>query len=95
MRAARSGVGSICLGVFLLVQAMAAMPAFHAWLHPDAAAPAHECAVALLLHGQVHGATTEITPAPCRPLLLACSAARIVDFVSADVALLPGRGPPA
>ncbi|HEV7923947.1 MAG TPA: hypothetical protein VGR14_01230 [Verrucomicrobiae bacterium] len=95
MRAARSGVGAFCLGVFLLVQTMAAVPALHTWLHQDASAPGHECAVTLFLNGQVHSPTTEVAVAPCAALLFSYAPPRGVDFVSADVRLLPSRGPPA
>jgi len=95
MRAATSGVGFFCLGVFLLIQIMAAVPAFHAWLHDDASAPGHECAVTLFLNGQVHTPATDVAVAPCPPLLISYAPTRGVDFVSADVRLLPSRGPPA
>jgi hypothetical protein len=95
MRAAQSGVGSFCLAVFLLVQTMAAVPALHTWAHQDAGAPGHECAVTLFLNGQVHSPPTDVAAAPCPPLLFFHAPARGVDFVSADVRLLPSRGPPA
>jgi hypothetical protein len=95
MRAAKSGVGSFCLGVFLLIQTLAAVPAFHAWVHQDAAAPGHECAVTLLLSGQVHSATTEIAVALCPSLFVSYAPSLGVDFVSTDVRLLPSRDPPA
>jgi hypothetical protein len=95
MRAAKSGVSSFGLGIFLLVQTLAAVPAFHAWVHQDASAPGHECAVTLFLNGQVHSPTTDVAVAPCPPLLVSHAPARGVNFVSADVRLLPSRGPPA
>jgi hypothetical protein len=95
MRAAKSGVSSLCLGVFLLVQILATAPALHAWFHQDAGAPGHECAVTLFLTGQVHSPSTDVAVAPCPPLLFSHTPARCVDFVSADVRLLPSRGPPA
>jgi hypothetical protein len=95
MRAAKSGVSSFCLGVFLLVQTMAAVPALHIWLHQDASAPGHECAVTLLLNGQVHTPTTAVAVAACALSLVSYAPTLGVDFVSADVRLLPSRGPPA
>jgi hypothetical protein len=95
MRPAKSGAGLFCLIVFLLVQIMAAVPAFHAWAHQDARDPGHECVVTLLLHGQVHSPATEVEVTKPWPLLLSPAPARHVDFVSADVRLLPNRGPPA
>ena len=95
MRAAKNGAGFFCLGVFLLVHVMAAVPAFHAWAHQNARDPGHECAVTLFLNGQVHSPPTDVAAAPCPPLLFFHAPARGVDFVSADVRLLPSRGPPA
>jgi hypothetical protein len=95
LRAAKSGAGAFCLGAFLLVQFMAAVPDFHAWVHHDAGNPNHECAVTLFLHGQVHGSSTAVEASPCPAVLVSHAAARGVDFVSIDVRLLPGRGPPA
>jgi hypothetical protein len=73
---------------------MAAVPAFHAWVHSDAGTPGHECAVTLFLQGQVHSPATDVAVAPCLPLLVSYAPARGVDFASADVRLLPSRGPP-
>jgi hypothetical protein len=95
MRAAKCGAGAFSLGLFLLVQTLAAVPSFHAWVHPDAADPNHECAVTLFLHGQVHGSTTELEASPCPPVFVSLAPSCGVDFVSTDVRLLPSRGPPA
>jgi hypothetical protein len=95
MRAVKSAARVFCLGVFLLVQTMAAVPAFHAWVHHDAADPSHECAVTFFLHGQVHSPTTDVEAAPCPPLRISHAPPRRADFVSTDVRLLPSRGPPA
>ena len=95
MRAAKGGVSSFCLGVFLLVQILAAVPALHSWVHQDASAPGHECAVTFLLHGQVHTPNADVAVAPCQPLLLSHAPLTGVEIVSADVRLLPSRGPPA
>jgi hypothetical protein len=95
MRAVKSGAGLFCLGAFLLLQFMAAVPAFHSWFHHDAADPDHQCAVTLFLHGQMHSATTGVEAAAFSPVLISLAPARGVDFVSADVRLLPSRGPPA
>jgi hypothetical protein len=94
MRAAKSGVGFFCLGVFLLVQTMAAIPAFHAWVHHDAREPEHECAVTLFLNGQVHSVSTDVAVVQRQPVTVFQAPAHGVDFVSADVRLLHSRGPP-
>jgi hypothetical protein len=95
MRAVKSGAAAFSLGVFLLVQTMAVVPAFHAWVHHDAGEPNHECAATLFLNGQVYSPTTVVEAPPCPPVLVSCAPACGVDFVSADVRLLPSRGPPA
>jgi hypothetical protein len=94
MRAAKHGAAVSCLSVFLLIQIMAAVPAFHAWAHPDASDPGHECVVTLFLHGQVHSPSTEVEVSKPVTVLVSVAPARHVDFVSADVCLLPSRGPP-
>jgi hypothetical protein len=95
MRAAKDGAGFLFLGLFLLVQAMAMAPAFHAWVHHDACDPGHECAATLLVSGQVHCPTTGVETPKDPPVLVLLAPAPCVDFVSADVRLLPSRGPPA
>ena len=95
MRAAKSGASLFCLSAFLLVQLMAAVPAFHAWAHQDASDPSHQSAVTLRLQGQVHSPATEVAAAKDQPVLTFQVPARRIAFVSADVRLLPSRGPPA
>jgi hypothetical protein len=94
-RAVKSGGAVLCLGVLLLVQTMAAAPAFHAWVHHDANDPNHECAVTLFAHGQVHSPATGVEIAQAPAVLIVLEPARSIDFVSTDVRLLPSRGPPA
>lgn len=95
VRAAKKGASLFSISVFLLVQIMAAVPAFHAWAHQDARDPSHECAVTLFLHGQVHTPATEVEVTKHLPCLFIQAQARSADFISADVRLLPSRGPPA
>jgi hypothetical protein len=73
---------------------MAIAPSLHALVHPDADTSTHDCAVTLLLHGQVHtpSADIELTQPPT-PFLLQAPIT-VVAFVSADFRLLPGRDPP-
>jgi hypothetical protein len=82
------------LALFLLLQAMAALPALHALVHPDAADPDHECAVTFFAHGQVDAPDTAapVFHAPAPPVF-SQPLPRVI-FVSADIRLLPGRGPP-
>jgi len=95
VRAARSGVGLLCLGILLLVQSMAAVPALHQWLHRDADEATHQCAVTLFLSGQVHCSTTEVDVVKRLPVPILHETASCAEFVSTDVRLLPSRGPPA
>jgi hypothetical protein len=94
-RKKRRGASALLLVLFLFLQAMAASPALHTLVHHDAADPDHECAVTLFAHGQVNFSSTA-APVFCAPagLIFSESSPRII-FVSADVRLLPGRGPPA
>jgi hypothetical protein len=85
----------LLVGLFLWIQALAVLPALHALVHHDASDPGHECAVTLFAHGQVDASNPVV--------MIVCAAARpmigpsipAVIFVSTDVPLLPGRGPPA
>jgi hypothetical protein len=91
---ARKGTAAISLFLFLALQAMADVPALHAMVHHDADDPSHQCAVTLFLHGQVH--TSSPVVAPTRPASVFAfeRLPRSADFTSADVLLLPCRGPP-
>ncbi len=95
MRVAKKGASLLSLSVFLLVQVMAAIPAFHAWAHQDARDPSHECAVTLFLHGQVHTPATGVEVIKHQPGLFFLTQQRVADFTSTDLRLLPSRGPPA
>jgi hypothetical protein len=95
LRKKRRSASALLLGLFLSLQAMAVLPALHALVHPDASDPAHECAVTLFSHGQVDASST-IVPAICAPASLVFTESLPgIIFVSTDVRLLPGRGPPA
>lgn len=95
MRTVKSGAAVFCLGIFLLVQLMAAVPCFHAWLHHDASEADHECAATLLLSGQVHASNADVNVARPAPVLISQSPDRQVHFDSTDIRWLPSRGPPA
>ena len=83
------------LGLFLLLQAAVVSPDFHGALHSDASDPSHQCAVTMLSHGQVHAAAPTVTIVMAQPAAVFISPIREVTFVSTDIPLLPGRGPPA
>jgi hypothetical protein len=94
-RKQRQGASALLLGLFLSLQAMAVLPALHALVHPDSSKADHECAITLIARGQVEApsATVPVFRAPLG-LIFSQSPPRVI-FVSADIRLLPGRGPPA
>jgi hypothetical protein len=94
-RAAKRGGAVFCLALVVAVYAMAAVPALHKLVHPDAGDPSHACAVTLFLGGQVHCPGTDAGVITAPPVLISPAPAHCADFISADVRLLPGRGPPS
>jgi hypothetical protein len=94
MKKARQGLGFFCLGVFLAIYAMAAIPGLHTLAHNGARDAQHECAVTLFAHGQVHCASTVVEWRQPTSVLLSSAPAPRAIFVSADIRLLPSRGPP-
>lgn len=91
----RQGASAFLLFLFLSLQALAVFPALHEMVHPDAGDADHECAVTLFSHGQVDAPAT-VPPVFCPPATVTFSpASPKVVFVSADIRLLPGRGPPS
>jgi hypothetical protein len=93
-KVARQGAAALCLFMFLAVQAMVAIPALHALVHPNSTDPTHQCAVTLLLHGQVHASSPFVETTRSAPAFAAEPLFANAGFVSADVRLLPCRGPP-
>jgi hypothetical protein len=91
---ARQGAAALCLFIFLAVQAMAAVPALHALVHRDSSDPSHHCVVTMFLHGQVHASNAAVDAAPSAPAFADEPLFAAAVFVSADVRLLPCRGPP-
>jgi hypothetical protein len=92
--APRSGA-ALCLGIFLLLQAMVAFPAFHAWIHHDANEAGHQCAVTLFTHGLASSSSTITELVGICPLVSTLRAPAAEDFFSLDLRFLPCRGPPA
>ncbi len=79
----------------LLLDAMAASPALHEWIHADAGTPEHQCAVTLFAHGQVHAASVTV-PLPAPLLFIVTTPCGVfVAFRPAIEDLPAGRGPPA
>jgi hypothetical protein len=85
----------VCVALVLALSLLAIQPSLHRFIHKDADAPGHECAVTMFAHGQVDAAAAA-PPTFCPPALVVFSETfpRIV-FVSTDIRLLPGRDPPA
>ena len=83
------------MALILVLSLLAVHPSLHKFIHKDADDTGHECAVTLFCHGQVNVSSTA-APVFCAPerLIFSQSLPRII-FVSADIRLLPGRGPPA
>jgi hypothetical protein len=94
-RKAKRGLAALGLAVFLLLLAMVTFPGLHALFHRDASEPDHECAVTLFVHGQVHCADAVVPVLRPEPLPIFIQSLRAAVFVSTDVRLLPGRGPPS
>lgn len=90
-RLVATGAAILVFGVGLV----AACPALHLWLHPDAGQPDHECAVTLFVHGALEtSATIALVVAP---LLLITGLARRADspdLIAPRYRLCPGRAPP-
>ena len=95
LKKARAGLAGLCLGVLLMVQAMAAAPALHELVHSDSANPAHQCVVTLFVHGQVHCSSVAVEVSQFVPCFSCRQERPGVVFISADVQLLSCRGPPA
>jgi hypothetical protein len=91
----RQSASALLLGLFLSLQAMAILPALHAWVHPDSSDPDHECAVTLLLHGQVDASSVAEPAFRAPECLIFNQAPPRTIFASVDIRLLPSRGPPA
>jgi hypothetical protein len=88
-------IAGLLVAFVLLLDAMAACPGLHEWLHADADKAGHECAVTMFIHGQVDSAVVLVaavlppSPVACSPLTAS------VQFHSRTDTLPPGRGPPS
>jgi hypothetical protein len=92
---AQKAVSLLCLTLFLFLQAAAAVPGFHQYLHHDADQADHQCAVTLLSQGNLQIASN------VTPIVLPASFVVLVPLrpatvqVVVDQQLPPGRAPPA
>ncbi|MBU6410522.1 MAG: hypothetical protein KGR98_09055 [Verrucomicrobia bacterium] len=91
----KATLAALLVGMILLLDAMAACPALHEWIHHDADKPGHHCAVTLIAHGKVSAAACEIVIPP--PIVLVEVTTRFVfrAFSPAIENLPQGRAPPA
>ncbi|MGA3179635.1 MAG: hypothetical protein ABSF38_04750 [Verrucomicrobiota bacterium] len=95
-RATKIAAAALCVALVFGLSLLAACPALHELIHHDACDPDHECAITLFAHGQVNLAET-VVPIVQRPEPVAAFVQtwREICFVSTDVPLHPGRGPPS
>ena len=92
---AKRGLAARGFAVFLLLQAMVTFPGLHELIHQDASESNHQCAVTLFVHGQVHCADAAVPVLRPEPLPVFILPLREAVFASADLRLLPVRGPPS
>jgi hypothetical protein len=91
----KAALAALLVGVILFLDAMAACPALHEWLHKDANEPDHHCAVTLIAHGKVSVSACEIVISPPTVLVEATPHFVFVTFSPAIENLPQGRAPPA
>lgn len=85
----------LALVLYLVVQAFAASPSLHHFIHHDADQADHQCAVTLLSHGQVALTPTEVSvPVPIR-LLGELTLPTVPVLGTVEYRLLPERAPPS
>lgn len=82
------------VGLVLLLNAMAVVPALHELIHKDADEAGHQCAVTLFAHGQVDSPVVEVAAiVPAAPVEFLPHTSDSV-FNALVETLPPGRGPP-
>ena len=87
-------MAALLVALVLMLDALAACPALHALVHPDANQSSHECVITLFAHGQVDVAVPTVeVPAPL-PQLTASAPFQIFFFAPAIQDLPAGRAPP-
>jgi hypothetical protein len=87
-------LGSLLVGVVLLLNALAASPKLHELFHADAGKAQHHCAVTLFAHGQVDAADAAVAiavPSIADDFLFP---SLVSVFSAAPEILPPGRAPP-
>ena len=85
-----------CAALVVLLAVLAASPALHEWLHHDAGAAAHECAVTLFQHGADPAvAAVAVVATAWTVVALAAVASTGPDLERRRYWLPPGNAPPA
>jgi hypothetical protein len=83
------------IGLVLLLNAMAAVPALHELIHKDADEAGHQCAVTLFSHGQVESAAGDV-PMVLPVTLVEATPQTVISLSGTTIENLPpGRAPPA
>lgn len=88
-------VSPLVVLLYIFIVTMAASPAIHHFIHPDADQGSHHCAATLLSQGQVDAAS--IGTVVVRPDLLLGNfiLPAAPELATADYRLMPGRAPPS
>jgi hypothetical protein len=94
VRERQVAVAAALLGVFLSLLVLAASAALHHEVHSDAAEHDHQCAVTLISAGQMDAPPLFAPVTPPVAVLLSSLPHSETPLVSADLRLMPGRGPP-
>ena len=91
----RQAVTALLLAsLVLLLDAMAACPQLHEWLHADAGQTSHQCAATLFAHGQMDAAAVDISVVAPSAALEIISQFYFSVFSPAIENLPAGRAPP-
>ena len=91
----KPALSGLLVALVLLLNALAAAPALHELIHPDADQADHSCAITLFAHGQVDSASVDV------PVALPAAGIETVPSIIFSVPgttienLPPGRAPPA
>lgn len=89
-------LAGLCLALILTLNLLAASPALHHALHPDAGQPDHHCGVTLFAHGVSTADGAILVPeAAWHALPESAPAVAELLLTAPRYRLLPGRGPPA
>jgi hypothetical protein len=94
-RFGRAALAAWLVGMILLLDAMAAAPALHKWIHKDAGRADHQCAVTMFAHGKIDSAPCEVAAVAPRVWIEPIPSINFLVFSAAIQNLPHGRAPPA